>query len=375
MEKLKVGILGATGAAGNEFIIPLVEHPYFKIHSLHASSRSAGKTFEKACILDTSSLPEEIKQMKVRSLDDIDQEVDIVCSALPSEIAKKYEAIYAERFPVFSTTSAFRYEDDVPILITEINPEHCKLLPKQKERGWKGFVAPGPNCTTVGLVMSLKPIYDCFGIEEVVMSSYQSVSGGGKELIDFWRRQRRRKINEALEPEEIFEEVEKMIEGNVIGYIPKEVDKVKKETLKILGDYCIGKINDANINLECQCARVPVPKGHFETVFVKTKRKITKEKLIDVYNDFNDECSENYGALPSSPKKTITILDRSPQPYYDVNLDKGMTTVVGMIEETFNGIKYQVLSNNLSKGAAKGSIQVAELLYSKGLLKKDEGYK
>lgn len=372
MKKLKVGILGATGAAGLEFVRALYKHPWFEIEKMYASERSVGKTLEEACSLDVSDISDNIRRKIIYDISEINSDLDLICSALPSDVARIAEENCAKHTPVVSTTSAFRYEEDVPILITEINAKHYKLLQLQKQRGWKGWIAPGPNCTTVGLVISLFPIYQEVGIERVIMSSYQSVSGGGYHLIQKWRGQRRIELPEPLSDiREPIENPELILEGNVIGYIDKEEPKVKKETLKILGDYEINRINSAHFKIDCSCVRVPTLRGHFETVFVETKENCSENDLREIYNKFNEHCKKKFGDLPSSPAKTIVVLDRSPQPLFDASLYGGMATIIGRIEKSsayYNGIKYQVLSNNTERGAAKGMIQVAEYLYKIGFL-------
>jgi aspartate-semialdehyde dehydrogenase len=367
-DKLQVGILGATGAAGLEFVRALGNHPWFEIAELYASSRSAGKAFEEACRLDASGIPSRVLQKTVRNLDDVDGTLDLVCSALPSDLAREYEARYAEHTPVVSTVSAYRYEDDVPVLVLEVNADHCRLLEQQRRRGWKGWIAPGPNCTALGLVMSLYPLHKSLGVRRVAMSSYQSVSGGGYGLIQKWKEQRSAGLPQPLNLEEPIASPEVMFEGNVIGHIECETEKVETETRKILGTYAGDRIAPADLRLGCHCVRVPTLSGHFETVFVETERSCSPGDARAIYDEFNAQCAEEYGDLPSSPEKTIVVLDRPPQPYFDANIYGGMATTIGMVEASDayeDGIQYQVLSNNTMKGAAKGMIQVAEYLYSR----------
>jgi aspartate-semialdehyde dehydrogenase len=372
MDKLKVGVLGATGAAGLEFVRALCGHPWFELRELYASGRSAGKPFRDACTLDLSGIPEDVREMRVRGIEEVNRGLDLICSALPSEVAREVEGECARHTPVISTASAFRYEDDVPILITEVNADHHRLLGLQRRRGWEGWIAPGPNCTTVGLAISLCPIYRELGVRRVIMSSYQSVSGGGYALIQKWRAQRRAELPEPLEGlKEPIRNPEVVLEGNVIGYIEKEEEKVKRETLKILGDYADGGIRPARFRIDCSCVRVPTLRGHFETVFVETERACSTEDVKAIYEEFNERCKREFGDLPSSPDRTIVVLDRSPQPIFDVCLGGGMSTVVGRIEgiEAYDsGIKYQVLSDNTQRGAAKGMVQVAEYLHKVGYL-------
>ncbi len=188
--KLRVGVLGATGAAGLEFVRALEGHPWFETTALFASSRSAGKPFAAACTLDVSGISPRVLEMTVQDLQEVSESLDLACSALPSELAKEHEARYAEHTPVVSTASAYRYEPDVPVAVLEVNADHLRLLEHQRRRGWKGWITPGPNCTATGLVMSLYPLHRAVGLRRVVMSSYQSVSGGGYGLIQQWREQR-----------------------------------------------------------------------------------------------------------------------------------------------------------------------------------------
>jgi len=359
-EKLRVGVLGATGAAGLEFVRALEGHPWFETAALYASPRSAGKPFAEACTLDVSGISPRVLEMTVQDLREVSDSLDLACSALPSELAKEYEARYAEHTPVVSTVSAYRYEQDVPVAVLEVNVDHLRLLEQQRRRGWKGWIAPGPNCTATGLVMSLYPLHRAVGLRRVVMSSYQSVSGGGYGLIQQWKEQRQPALPQPLEAEEPVASPPVMFEGNVIGHIEGEVEKVKAETKKI--------ITPAEFHLGCQCVRVPTLSGHFETVFVEAERPCSAEEARAIYGAFNAECAEKYGDLHSSPKQTIVLLDRPPQPYFDANLQGGMATTIGMLapSEAFaGGLQYQVLSNNTMKGAAKGMIQVAEYLYRK----------
>lgn len=365
----RVGILGATGAVGLEGIEALLGHPWFEVGPLYASERSVGKTFRDACKLDISRLSREVAEREVREIA-LGGDLHAVFSALPAAEAKKVEPEFARQVPVMSTTSAFRYDNDVPILITEVNPEHIELLRVQrKERGWKGFIAPEPNCTTVGLAMSLKPIADNFGLGRVIMCSYQAVSGAGHAAIELWVSQREPGLPRPVSAEEIAEP-SLLFDGNVIGFIADEEPKVKREILKILGRYKNGAIIPADFPIECFCVRVPTYVGHFEAVFVETLKSCSVEDVKAAYKDFNRLCQERFASLPSSPKKTITVLERSPQPRYDAELDGGMTTIVGRIERCALGekwVKYLVLSNNLKKGAAKGSVQVMEYLLNSGL--------
>lgn len=371
MNMKRIGILGATGAVGLEGIEALLDHPWFCISDLYASERSAGKRYRNASRLDLSNVPEKIADRIVLNVDEFRHEdSDIVFSALPSEEAKELEPRIAQDLPTMSTTSAFRYEDDVPVLITEVNPQHAELLRvQQKRRRWRGFIAPEPNCTTVGLVMSLKPLYDALGINRVIMTSYQAVSGAGYDALVRWREQRTSlELPRPFSFEELPENPELVFEGNVIGHIKDEEPKVKRETVKILGEFKDGIIIPANFPIECFCVRVPTYRGHLEAVFVEPAKSCTAEKVKSIYGEFNERCRELYGDLPSSPRQAVVVLDRAPQPRYDVGINSGMSTVIGRIEVDNDWIKYMVLSDNLRKGAAKGSIQAMEYLLREGYI-------
>jgi aspartate-semialdehyde dehydrogenase len=248
---LKVAVIGATGAVGQEFIIALNKHNWFELTQVAASERSAGKKYVDA-IRDPNSgilrwhnreeVPEYIKDMVVSKVEDIKPEnFDLIFTALESDDAKIVEPKFAKTTPVISTAAAFRYETDVPILIPGINDNHAELLNIQrKNRSWKGFIAPLPNCTTTGMAITLKPILDRFGIDRVFMTSMQALSGAGRSPGVI-----------ALD-----------IMDNVIPYIPKEEEKVQVETKKILGHMNNSSIAPAPLKVSCTCTRVPVLDGH-----------------------------------------------------------------------------------------------------------------
>ncbi|MBI5798248.1 aspartate-semialdehyde dehydrogenase [Candidatus Woesearchaeota archaeon] len=384
MTKLPTAILGATGAAGLEFIRALSNHPLFQVEGLYASERSKGRALEDICILDEEDIPKSLRRIRLKDCNSINPEnYGLICSALPSEVAREYESHCARTTPVISTSAAHRYEEDVPLMITEINAGHAVLLEEQKKnRGWKGWIAPGPNCTTVGLAMSLAPLMDACEVEHITMSSYQAISGGGAALIEKWGGQQGVTIPQPISPFLLKEgplspdkhismgESYFLLEGNVIGYIKDEEGKVIKEARKILGTHTKGNLFPREWTLDCSCVRVPVLQGHFETVFVRTRTEVTPADVKELYAQFNEKARAKYAQLPSSPKNFITVLERSPHPRLDVNLDGGMSAIIGRIEPlaSGHGVKYQVLSNNLVRGAAKGIVHVAEYLYSERLL-------
>ena len=288
MPKKQVAIMGATGAAGLEFIHTLQDHPWFEIVALYASERNRGKTLEEACRLSLEGVHQDIRNLQLRDVNDISASYDLICSALPSEVARDLEERCAVHTPVVSTTSAFRYEEDVPLIIPEINGETIeKVRQQQANRNWKGWVLPGPNCTTVGLVLSLAPLAQLRRIESVIMTSYQAVSGGGAELLDLWRTQGtmpQYRGDQAISPDTHIARGDPFfaLNENVIGYISGEEQKVRKETAKILAHLQKG------FKIDCSCVRVPVEVGHFETVFAETLEPISPEELVGFYETFND---------------------------------------------------------------------------------------
>ena len=357
MEKKKVAIIGVTGSVGQEFVLSLENHPWFKVTQIAASERSAGKKYSDA-IRDPNSgiikwevggeIPEYIKDMTVKSVDEIDaSQLDLVFSSIESDAAKEIEPKFAKDVPVISTSSAFRYEKDVPILIPGVNDEQTDLLEQQKKnRGWKGWIAPLPNCTTTGLAITLKPLYEKYGVKKVLMTSMQAISGGG-----------RAPGVSAMD-----------VTDNIIPYIPKEEEKVRKETRKILGKLKDGKIEDAEIKVSCTCTRVPVIDGHTESVFVETEQDIDPEKAKKLYNDENKHIS--VAGLPSAPEEYYAFHEdpTRPQPRMEREVGDGMTTTIGRVEkeELFDhGLKYMLFSHNKKMGSAKGAVLLAEMLYKK----------
>ncbi|HJX68651.1 MAG TPA: aspartate-semialdehyde dehydrogenase, partial [Dehalococcoidia bacterium] len=251
---------------------------------------------------------------------------------------------------VISTASAFRYDEDVPILIPGINSEHAKLINVQrKARGWKGFIAPIPNCTTTGLAITLKPIYESFGVNAVIMTSMQALSGAGRspgviglDILD-----------------------------NVIPFIAGEEEKVQRETQKILGKVAGNSVSPARFNVSCTCTRVNVREGHTESVFVSTQQACEVNDVARAMTEYRG--SANEVELPSAPRHMIIVHEDPfrPQPRLDRDAEDGMATVVGRIRKDNvlkNGIKYLLVSHNTKMGAAKGAVLVAELLIRDGYI-------
>jgi aspartate-semialdehyde dehydrogenase len=359
---LKVALIGSTGAVGQEFVVALDKHPWFELTHVVSSERSVGKKYIDA-IRDPQSgilrwhnrepVPDYIRNTVISKLDDIDpKDFDLIFTAVESDAAQTIEPKLATHVPIISTAAAFRYENDVPILIPGINDDHVELLEKQKKtRGWDGFIAPLPNCTTTGLAITLKPIITNFGINGVFMTSMQALSGAGRSPGVI-----------ALD-----------ILDNVIPYIPKEEEKVQIETKKILGKYDDQSDNivSDDLKVSCTCTRVPVSDGHTEIVFVETTKNTDPESVTKSMMQFSENISIK--ALPSAPKEYILVNDdpTRPQPRIDREINNGMTTIVGRLRKDTvfeNGIKYVLLTHNEKMGSAKGAVLLAELFKTKKII-------
>ena len=350
----KAAIIGATGIVGQQFLTALKGHPWIKIEGLAASERSAGKKYLDA-IKDSSTgafrwyvneePPEEYLDIIVEDAASLNpSKFDLVFTAIESDQAKTIEPKVAEETAVISTASAFRYEEDIPIIIPGVNSEHVKLIDIQKKnRGWGGFIIPIPNCTTTGMAISLKPIHDEFEVKSVIMTSMQAVSGAGRSPGVI-----------ALD-----------ITDNIIPFIPKEEEKVQIETRKIFGTIQGKLIDPAEFKISCTCTRVNVLEAHTESVFVSTSKKCEVEEVKKAMKKYSGILSKE--GLPSAPKQMITVHEDPfrPQPRLDRDSQGGMTTTVGRIRKDNvlkNGIKYVLVSHNTKMGAAKGAVLVAELL-------------
>ena len=358
-EKLKAGILGATGMVGQRFISLLENHPWFEVTTVAASARSAGKTYEEAVggrwKMDTP-MPEAVKNLVVMNVSDVEavaSSVDFVFSAvdMSKEEIRAIEEAYAKtETPVVSNNSAHRWTPDVPMVIPEINPEHFEVIAFQKKRlGTKrGFIAVKPNCSIQSYTPALSA-WKAFEPYEVVATTYQAISGAGKTFKDW--------------PEMI---------GNVIPYISQEEEKSEKEPLRIWGSIKDGQIVPAaSPVITCQCVRVPVLNGHTAAVFVKFRKKATKEELIKAlvsYRGLPQELS-----LPSAPTQFIQYLeeDNRPQVLADVDYERGMGVSIGRLrEDKVYDWKFIGLSHNTVRGAAGGAVLLAEALKAKGYIAK-----
>ena len=353
-QKLRVGILGATGMVGQRFISLLENHPWFEVVTLAASPRSAGKTYEEAVggrwKMDTP-MPEAVKKLVVMNVNDVEHvapTVDFVFSAvdMSKDEIKAIEEAYAKtETPVVSNNSAHRWTPDVPMVVPEINPEHFDVIEFQKKRlgTKKGFIAVKPNCS----IQSYAPVLTAwkeFEPYEVVATTYQAISGAGKTFKDW--------------PE---------MEGNIIPFIGGEEEKSEQEPLRIWGKIENGVIVKATEpKITCQCIRVPVLNGHTAAVFVKFRKKPTKEQLIEKLENFKGLPQELN--LPSAPKQFIRYMteDNRPQVTLDVNYENGMGINVGRLrEDTIYDWKFVGLSHNTVRGAAGGAVLCAETLVAK----------
>ena len=359
MEKLKVGILGATGMVGQRFISLLDNHPWFEVTTLAASARSAGKTYEEALggrwKIDVPC-PERIKRMVVRNVSEVEEvagEVDLVFSAVDmtkEEIRAIEEAYARTETPVISNNSAHRWTPDVPMIMPEVNPEHLDILPTQMKRlgTTRGFIVVKPNCSIqcytpmIHALMKYEPT-------KCVVSTYQAISGAGKTFKDW--------------PEMI---------DNLIPYIGGEEEKSEKEPLKIWGKIIGDEIVPAKSPIiSAQCYRVPVKDGHTASVFVSFKKKPSKEEILEAWASLRGLPQEL--ELPHAPKQFIHYFeeDNRPQAHLDRDLEGGMAVSAGRLrEDTIFDYKFAGLSHNTLRGAAGGGVLSAELLYATGRISK-----
>jgi len=349
-QKRKVAILGATGAVGQRYIQLLQGHPWFKIEVLAASERSAGKKYRDACnwVME-SDLPKEIAEMTVAdtTVESVEKagDVDLIFTSLPGDLAGPVEEEFAALYPVFSKASAHRMEKDVPLIIPEVNPDHSALIPIQKKtRNWKGFISTDPNCSTIQMAMSLKPLMQ-FGLKQVMVTTMQALSGAGYPGVP------------SLD-----------IIDNVVPYISKEEDKMESESNKILGIFNGKIVQNADFVVSASCNRVHVKDGHLESVLVKLESNPTPEEVAEAFAKFKGEPQKL--KLPSAPAKPIVVRQEPnrPQPRFDRDTGNGMSVVVGRIRrDPILTMKYMCLGHNTIRGAAGGGILSAELMVAKGL--------
>ena len=358
MKKFNVGIIGATGMVGQRFALLLENHPWFNVTALAASSNSANKSYKDAVgsrWAMTSPMPEKFADMTVldaeKDIEKIVSAVDFVFCAvnMKKDEIKALEEKYAKHeCPVISNNSAHRFTDDVPMIIPEINADHAGIIASQRERlGTKrGFIAVKSNCSLQSYVPALYPL-DKFGIDKVLVCTYQAISGAGKTF-DRW-------------PEMI---------DNVIPYIGGEEEKSEKEPLKIWGKIENGKIVPSDSpKFTAQCLRVPVSDGHMAAVYVSFKNKPSKEEILKVWEEFKGDPQDL--ELPLAPKQFLHYFteDNMPQTKLARDLEKGMAVSIGRLrEDSQYDYKFVCVSHNTLRGAAGGAVLLAELLCAKGYM-------
>jgi len=341
--KIPVGILGATGSVGQKFIQLIDNHPFFEIKEVMASDKSAGKTYKEAVnwFLPTP-IPNTVADLVIERCIP-GNNIRFVFSGLDSNVAGEIEAEYAQKgYTVVSNAKNHRFDEDVPLLIPEVNSEHLDLVRSQKYNG--GMIVTNPNCSTIGLTLALKPLDDAFGIDEINVVTMQAVSGAG------------------------FPGVSSLsIIDNIVPYISGEEEKIESEPLKILGKLENKAIKYKKFKISAQCNRVSVIDGHLESVQVRLKEKPTREKMIEVWRNF--EGKPQSLKLPTAPERPIYYFENHdyPQPRLHRDLEKGMAVSVGRLKDCpIFGYRFVVLSHNTMRGAAGGALLCAELLLKEG---------
>ena len=357
-KQYKVGVVGATGMVGQRFVTLLENHPWFKLTTLAASGRSAGKTYEEAVgsrWAMTTPMPESVKKMVVldaSKVEEVASQVDFIFCAvnMPKDEIKALEEAYAKaECPVVSNNSANRFTPDVPMVVPEINADHIDIIPAQRKRlGTKrGFIAVKSNCSLQSYVPALHPLMKDFGVSKALVCTYQAISGAGKT----------------------FDRMPEIID-NVIPYIGGEEEKSEREPLKLWGHIEGNEIVKAQSPLiTTQCLRVPVSNGHFAAVFVNFENKPSMEEIKKIWAEYAGEPQAL--KLPSAPKQFIHYFeeDNMPQAKLHRNLEGGMAVSVGRLRpDTMFDYKFVCLSHNTLRGAAGGAVEMAELLAAKGYL-------
>lgn len=346
MKKINVAVLGATGSVGQKFLELLADHHLFEIRELAASEKSSGKKYKDAMnwIMQTQ-LKKEFGEMIVKDcIPNLDS--NIVFSALDASVAGEVEEAFAKAgYIVISNARNHRYDQNVPLVIPEVNPNHIQMIKFQKYG--KGAIITNPNCSTIGMVLALKPLQDHFGIDCVNVVTLQAISGAGYP---------------GLPGMDILD--------NAIPFIGGEEPKMEKELLKILGTLNgKGEVDNANIKISAQCNRVSVSDGHLECLQVKLEKKTSIEEIINSWKNFTSEPQKLN--LPSAPKQPIHYFheEKFPQPKMHRNLENGMAISIGRLRECpLFDYKFVVLSHNTVRGAAGGTILTAELLHAQGFI-------
>ncbi len=343
--KIPVGILGATGSVGQKFIELLSNHPWFEIKEIAASEKSLGQLYgQRVNWFSSTPLPQHIANLELKACEP-NLNCRVVFSGLDSSVAGEIEEKFAKKgYIVVSNSKNHRMDKDVPLLVPEINADHLKLIKTQKHGD--GYIVTNPNCSTIGLVLALKPLIDQFGLEVVNVVTLQALSGAGYPGVAGL---------DSLD--------------NVLPFISGEEDKVENEPLKIFGTLNKDHIRNIELNISAQCNRVAVLDGHLECVQIKLKKSANIDSIKHAWINFSGEPQKL--KLPLAPLKPIYYFEEEkyPQPKIHRNLDKGMAVSVGRLrEDTVLDYKFVVLSHNTIRGAAGGAILCAELMKSKGYI-------
>ncbi|RME79398.1 MAG: aspartate-semialdehyde dehydrogenase [Chloroflexi bacterium] len=350
MDKIKAGVLGATGAVGQRFVQLLADHPYFEITVLAASDRSAGKTYREAAnwILP-QPMPAQVMEMEVQPIS-THLDCAVVFSALPTAQAREWEAQFAAAgYAVFSNAGAHRMDEDVPLLIPEVNPDHLNLLPTQQaNRGWdKGFIVTNPNCTSMPMTMALAPLHARFGVEAVIATSMQALSGAGYPGVPSL---------DAID--------------NILPFVAESEEvKMNIEPNKMLGTSTAAGVTPAGIRISAHCNRVPVSDGHLVTVSVKFRQKPSLEDILAAWREWHPLPQQLN--LPTAPQPALVVREEQnrPQPRLDRDAGGGMATSIGRLRpcEVLD-VRFVCLAHNTIRGAAGGSVLNAELMMAQGML-------
>jgi aspartate-semialdehyde dehydrogenase len=348
MPKVKVAILGATGAVGQRFVQLLEGHPWFEVTALTGSDRTVGQAYGAGCrwLLPTP-MPAYARDMVVVPTEP-GFEAALAFSALPTDMARIAEPkLAAAGYAVCSNASAYRMAPDVPLIIPMVNPEHTALIARQKEqRGWTGFILTNPNCTSTGVTVALKALQDRYGLKRVFAVSLQALSGAGYPGVP------------SLD-----------IIDNVVPYIPGEEEKVETEPRKMLGRLREGGVEMAGVSISAQCNRVAVSDGHLVCASVECEQAVTPAEAEACLADYQAPTAVQ--ALPSVARPVLSVRSEPdrPQPRLDRDSGRGMTTVVGRVRpDPLFHIKLVILSHNTVHGAAGGAILNGELLVAQGCL-------
>ena len=344
MTQINVGVLGATGMVGQQFIALLSRHPWFRVTWLGASERSAGKKYSDAAAWRLPvALPDAIANLEVQTAAPSASAPQLVFSGLDSSVAGEIEGAFAQAgHTIVSNSRNYRMEADVPLMIPEVNGDHLALLKIQAARGWKGRIVTNPNCSTVVLSMALAPLRQ-FGLNKVTITTLQAISGAGYPGVASWD-----------------------ILGNVIPFIDGEEHKIETETRKILGCFTSGKVDPHPVVISAQTTRVGVQNGHTESISVGFDHKPSEDDMINAWTTF-----KGLDGLPSAPTPPVVYLrERNrPQPALDVNRGDGMTVSVGRLRACpILDYKFIALGHNTIRGAAGVAILNAELMHREGLL-------